>query len=100
MVIEKRCGEKVVDRWTGARYGPRCEFVEYAEQAGLRMGFVQAPESVFLADGARRNWDMQETHFPAAVPILATTTRPSTWPITAICCQQRYAPVGTGAGGR
>ena len=57
VVIEKGCGEKVVDRWTGARYGPRREFVEYAEQAGLRMGFLQAPESVFLADGARHNWD-------------------------------------------
>ena len=70
VVIEKRSGEKVVDRWTGARYGPRREFVEYAEQAGLRMGYLQAPESVFLADGARHNWDMQETHFPGSVPIL------------------------------
>ena len=70
MVIEKRSGEKVVDRWTGARYGPRGEFVEYAEQAGLRMGFLQAPESVFPTDGARHNWDLQETHFPGLVPIL------------------------------
>ena len=45
-------------------------FVEYAEQAGLRMGFLQARETVFLADGARHNWDMQETHFPGSVPIL------------------------------
>ena len=70
VVIEKYLGEKQVDRWTGARYGPRGEFVEYADQAGLRMGFVEAPKTVFLADGARHNWDMQETHFPGAVPIL------------------------------
>lgn len=70
VVIEKRSGAKVVDRWTGARYGPRREFVEYAQQAGLRMGFLQAPESVFLADGARHNWDMQEMNFPGSVPIL------------------------------
>lgn len=70
VVIEKRKGGQVVDRWTGARYGPRQEFAEYAEQAGLRMGFLEASETVFLGDGARHNWELQQTHFPGSVPIL------------------------------
>ena len=70
VVIEKHGGDKVVDRWTGARYGPRHEFAAYAEQAGLRMGFLEAPQTVFLADGAHHNWELQQTHFPGAIPIL------------------------------
>ena len=60
MVIEKHAHDKVVDRWTGARYGPRQEFAEYAEQAGLRKGFLEAPLTVFPADGAHHNWDLQQ----------------------------------------
>ena len=56
----------MIDRWTGARYGPRQEFAEYAEQAGLRMGFLEAPLTVFLADGAHHNSELQ----PGAIPIL------------------------------
>ena len=70
VVIEKHCDGKVVDRWTGGRYGPRQEFAGYAEQAGLRMGFLDAPRTLFLGDGARHNWDLQQTHFPGAIPIL------------------------------
>ena len=70
VVIEKHADDKVVDRWTGARYGPRQEFAEYAEQAGLRMGFLEAPLTVFLADGAHHNWELQQTHFPGAISIL------------------------------
>ena len=70
VVIEKHADDKVVERWTGARYGPRREFAEYAEQAGLRMGFLEAPLTVFLADDAHHNWELQETHFPGAIPIL------------------------------
>ena len=65
VVIEKHCDGKVVDRWTGGRYGPRQEFAGYAEQAGLRMGFLDAPRTLFLGDGARHNWALQQTHFPA-----------------------------------
>ena len=70
VVIEKHSGDKVVDRWTGARYGPRQEFAEYAEQAGLRMGFLEAPQTLFLADGAHHNWELQQTHWPGSIPIL------------------------------
>ena len=70
VVIEKHCDGKVVDRWTGGRYGPRQEFADYADQAGLRMGFLDAPRTLFLGDGARHNWEPQQTHFPGAIPIL------------------------------
>ena len=70
VVIEKHCDGKVVDRWTGGRYGPRQEFADYADQAGLRMGFLDAPRTLFLGDGARHNWELQQTHFPGAIPIL------------------------------
>lgn len=49
VVIEKRCDEEVIDRWTGAHYGPCQEFAEYAEQTGLRMGFLEAPRTLVLA---------------------------------------------------
>ena len=70
IVIEQREGKKIIDRWTGARYGPRKEFAEYAEQAGLQMGFMDAGQTLFLADGAHHNWELQMTHFPGAVQIL------------------------------
>ena len=70
VVVEKHCDGKVVDRWTGGRYGPRQEFAGHAEQAGLRMGFLDAPRTLFLGDGARHNWELQQTHFPGAIPIL------------------------------
>ena len=70
VVIEKHCDGKVVDRWTGGRYGPRQEFADYADPAGLRMGFLDAPRTLFLGDGARHNWELQQTHFPGAIPIL------------------------------
>ena len=70
IVIEKHGDGKVIDRWTGGRYGPRQEFAGYAEQAGLRMGFLDAPRTLFLGDGARHNWELQQTHFPGAIPIL------------------------------
>ena len=34
VVIEKRDGKKITDRWTGARYWPRKDFEPYAAQAG------------------------------------------------------------------
>ena len=89
VVIEKHCDGKVVDRWTGGRYGPRQEFADYADQAGLRMGFLDAPRTLFLGDGARHNWELQQTHFPGAIPIL--DVRLSTSPITASCCLLRCA---------
>ena len=91
VVIEKHADGKVVDRWTGGRYGPRQEFADYADQAGLRMGFLDAPRTLFLGDGARHNWELQQTHFPARYRSWTTTMRLSTSPITASCCLLRCA---------
>jgi len=70
VVIEKRDGKKLTDRWTGARYGPRKDFEPYAAQAGMQMGFMHAEQTLFIADGARHNWELAMTHFPGAVQIL------------------------------
>jgi hypothetical protein len=70
IAIEKRCGGKRIDRWTGGCYGPRKDFEHYAHQAGLRMGQLKADTVVFLADGAHNNWDLQATNFPDSVGIL------------------------------
>ena len=70
VVIEKRDGKKVIERWTGARYGPRQDFEPYAAQAGMQMGFLNAAQTLFIADGARHNWELAMTHFPGAVQIL------------------------------
>jgi len=34
------------------------------------MGQMRAKEVVFLADGAKHNWEIQQTNFPDAIPIL------------------------------
>ena len=52
VVIEKRDGKKVTDRWTGARYGPRKDFEPYAAQAGMQMGFMDAEQTLFIANDA------------------------------------------------
>ena len=70
VVIEKRDGKKITDRWTGARYGPRKDFEPYAAQAGMQMGFMDAEQTLFIADGARHNGELAMTHFPGAVQIL------------------------------
>ena len=46
VVIEKHADGKVVDRWTGGRYGPRQEFAGYAEQAGLPTMILPTPAHV------------------------------------------------------
>ena len=70
VVIEKRDGNEITDRWTGARYGPRKDFEPYAAQAGMQMGFLDAEQTLFIADGAHHNWELAMTHFPGAVQIL------------------------------
>ncbi len=70
VVIDKRDGKTITDRWTGARYGPRKDFEPYAAQAGMQMGFMHAEQTLFIADGARHNWELAMTHFPGAVQIL------------------------------
>ena len=52
VVIEKRDRKKVIDRWTGARYGPRTDFEPYAAHAGMQMAFMGAEQTLFIADVA------------------------------------------------
>ncbi len=61
---------KKIDHWTGAHYGSRESFEQYASQTGLKMGQLQAEKVVFLADGAKHNWDMCQTHFCGSAAIL------------------------------
>ena len=70
IVIEKHEEGHNSSRWTGARYGPRKHFEEYARQAGIGMGFLFARLTLFIADGARHNWELQMSYFPGAVQIL------------------------------
>jgi hypothetical protein len=70
IVIEKYNNEKMIDRWTGGCYGPRAEFEDYARQAGMKMGFMKAREVVFIADGAKHNWEIQNTYFPDSHAVL------------------------------
>ena len=82
VVIEKHCDGKVVDRWTGGRYGPRQEFADYADQAGLRMGFLDAHErcSSVMAHAITGNCSRPTS--PARYRSWTTTMRLSTSPIT------------------
>jgi hypothetical protein len=70
VIVEKHKGEKRIDQWIGACYGPRKNFEEHVRRTGLQMGQLVAEKIVFLADGARTNWEIQMTNFPEAVPIL------------------------------
>lgn len=58
------------DRWTGAMYGPRVFFEQYVHEAGIKMGQLNAERVVFIADGAKHNWEIQMTNFHGATPIL------------------------------
>jgi hypothetical protein len=69
-VIEKRYADGHRQRWIGARYGTRDAFEPYAGRAGLAMGQHHAQRIAFIADGARNNWELQQTNFPTAVQIL------------------------------
>lgn len=53
LVIEKRDGNEITDRWTGARYGPRKDFAPYAAQAGMRMGFMGAEAAIWASAATR-----------------------------------------------
>ena len=70
LAIEKIKGKGKVEKWVGAQYGPRKDFENYVRQSGLKMGQMKAKEIVFLADGAKHNWEIQKTNFPNATPIL------------------------------
>lgn len=68
--FELRRGGELPRRWIGARYGSRSEFEQYLGEAACSIAQMPVKEVVFLADGARHNWEMQQTHFPEAVAIL------------------------------
>lgn len=70
LVIEKYKGERKVDRWVGADYGKRSNFEEYFRKSSIKMGLMSAKKVVFVADGARHNWEMCKTHLPGAIEIL------------------------------
>jgi len=59
-----------VQRWTGARYGKFSDFEPYIGRAGIAMGQHHAHRIAFIADGAPKNWELQKTNFPGAIPIL------------------------------
>ena len=58
------------DHWIGAMYGKRILFEQYVHEAGIRMGQLKAEKSVFIADGATHNWEIQKTNFHDAITIL------------------------------
>jgi hypothetical protein len=70
VIVEKHKGDQRIDRWIGARYGPRKDFEEHVRRTGLQMGQLEAENVVFLADGAKSNWEIQRTNFSEAIPIL------------------------------
>lgn len=68
--LELRRSGALPRRWIGGRYGPRSEFEHYLGEAACSTAEISTKAVVFLADGARHNWEMQQTHFPEAVAIL------------------------------
>jgi hypothetical protein len=70
VAIEKYQNGIKQDRWVGADYGKRSFFEEYFRKTTLKMGFLKAKETVFIADGAKHNWEICRTHLPGAVEIL------------------------------
>ena len=98
VVIEKRDGNEITDRWTGARYGPRKDFEPYAAHAGMQMGFMGAEQTLFIADGARHNWELAATHFRARCRSWITIMRLSIWLSSATCCRLRIATASYGSG--
>ena len=61
---------EIEDRWTGAMYGKWALFASYVHEAGMRMGQMNAAQVVFIADGARHNWEIQMDNFHDAIQIL------------------------------
>ena len=70
IAIEKRRRGRRCDRWVGAQYGKRADFDRYVGQTGIKMGQLQAEQVVCIADGAKHNWDIQQTNFPGSIGIL------------------------------
>lgn len=70
VIIDKYRQSELVDRWMGACYGPRDRFEQYVGHTGLQMGQLSAQQIIVLADGAKSNWEIQQTDLSDAVPIL------------------------------
>ena len=58
-----------MDRST-LRATPGVRRIRRTSRAAAGLSFLEAPRTLFLADGARHNWELQQTHFPGAIPIL------------------------------
>jgi hypothetical protein len=54
----------------GARYGERVVFNEYVRRAALAMGQEAAERVLFVADGAKTNWQIRADNFPGATEVL------------------------------
>lgn len=68
--IQKFQGEEQIANWVGAMYGKRSLFELYVHKTGICMGQLKAKEVVFIADGAKHNWEIQLNNFSNATPIL------------------------------
>jgi hypothetical protein len=68
--LEKYRKEVIFDKWSGAQYGPRANFEQYVHKTGISFGQMVCEQIVFIADGAKHNWEIQMNNFPDAVPIL------------------------------
>lgn len=70
VTLQKITNNKIVDAWTGGKYGPRKDFEKYLDESTYLFGRQNAKNIVFIADGAKSNWEMQLTNFPFAIQIL------------------------------
>jgi hypothetical protein len=70
LTVEKYTDGKKTDRWVGADYGKRADFEEYLRKTTMKMGLLKAKELVFVADGARHNWEMCKSYLPGAIEVL------------------------------
>jgi hypothetical protein len=70
LTVEKYTDGEKTDRWVGADYGKRVDFEEYLRKTTMKMGLLKAKKLVFVADGARHNWEMCKSYLPGAVEVL------------------------------
>ncbi len=71
VVIRKQNpGQVLFDRWYGGQYGKRERLAEYLRRGAMAMGQMQAKRTVFVADGARHNWELCWELFPDATEVL------------------------------
>ena len=92
VVIEKRDGTKIIDRWTGARYGPRKDSEPYAAQAGMQMGLRgRRANAVHRRRSAPQLGACDDALSWGGADFWITTMRLSIWLSSATCCRHRIA---------